>query len=124
MADAAAVNDGQLAEKLAGALKKVEDLTGNSTKIALLNKTTNFENVNSWVKILDDDLDGSLIIKLNNLDVDHLEKLDFDLSSNSMGSSLKSLLKEDPDDLENVWKVWRDSKPAVSAIPTSWKVPC
>jgi hypothetical protein len=77
-------------------------------KLNLLGKLDNFTSLKTWVNGLDDVVDANLITKLDGLDATYLSKLETDIASNSMGSSLKTLLKESPDDLDNIWKLLKD----------------
>jgi len=77
-------------------------------KLNLLRKLDNFTNLKTWVNGLDDVVDANLITKLDGLDAAYLAKLETDIASNSMGAGLKALLKESPDDLNDIWKILKD----------------
>ncbi len=73
-------------------------------KARLLPKIESFPNLKSWVSSLDDLIDGSLISKIDKLDNSYLAELESDISSVSNGTSLKQLLRESPEDLNDIWK--------------------
>ena len=77
-------------------------------KLNLLGKLDNFTSLKTWVNGLDDVADANLITKLDGLDAGYLAKLETDIASNSMGAGLKALLKESPDDLNDIWKILKD----------------
>jgi hypothetical protein len=77
-------------------------------KLNLLGKLDNFPKLKTWVNGLDNVLDANLISKLDGLDAVYLAKLETDIASNSMGAGLKTLLRESPDDLNDIWKILKD----------------
>ena len=77
-------------------------------KLNLLGKLDNFPKLKIWVNGLDNVLDANLISKLDGLDAVYLAKLETDIASNSMGAGLKTLLRESPDDLNDIWKILKD----------------
>lgn len=85
-------------------------LTG---KAALLPKLDNFSSLKTWINTLDEAVDKNLISKLDLLDNSYLSKLEADIASVSNGAALKGLIKESPDDLNNIWKLLKDD-PAYS----------
>jgi hypothetical protein len=93
--------------KVAGRLAK----TGGKAK--LLAKNDGFTDLKTWVNSLDDVADASLLSKLDELDNSYLTKLNTDIVHAKYGPEIKSLLKESPDDLTNVWKRLKDD-PAYS----------
>lgn len=88
--------------------KKADGLAKAGSKVNLLGKLDNLTSLKTWVNGLDDVADANLITKLDGLDVGDLVKLEADIASNSMGSGLKALLKESPDDLNDMWKLLKD----------------
>jgi hypothetical protein len=80
----------------------------NGGKTSLLNKIDNFSSLKTWINTLDDVADANLISKLDGLDTSYLTKLEADIASASNGTGLKTLLKENPDDLTDIWKTLKD----------------
>ena len=91
----------------------VEELANAGGRFNLLGKLDNFTSLKTWVNGLDDVVDANLITKLDGLDATNLGKLDVDLAHNIYGAEIKTLLKESPDDLTNIWKKLKD-EPAYS----------
>jgi len=87
---------------------RVEELANKVGKTNLLKKLDDLGSLKTWVNGLDNVVDANLITKLDGLDVGDLAKLEADIASNSMGSGLKALLKESPDDLNDMWKLLKD----------------
>jgi hypothetical protein len=85
----------------------------NTGKAGLLTKFKDFTNIKSWINSLDDVVDASLLSKLDNLDARYFTKFDADLVHATYGPEIKALLKESPDDLEDIWKRLKDD-PAYS----------
>lgn len=73
-------------------------------KAGLLTKFKDFTNVKTWINTLDEVADASLLSKLDNLDASYFSKLDADLVHATYGPEIKALLRENPDDLAEVWK--------------------
>lgn len=86
----------------------VSDLADAGSKVNLLGKLDNLTSLKTWVNGLDDVADANLITKLDGLDVGDLAKLETNIASSSMGPELKALLKESPDDLNDIWKLLKD----------------
>ncbi|QPH39436.1 hypothetical protein [Pedobacter endophyticus] len=82
-------------------------------KASLFAKFKNFPNLKSWVNSLDDVADAKLLSKLDNLEADYFAKLDADLLHKTYGVEIKALVKENPDDLFDVWQKLKDD-PAYS----------
>lgn len=77
-------------------------------KVPLLNKVENLGAVKNWVNSLDKAEDIALINKLNTLDAEYLGKLNGDLTHSVWGNEIRSLVRENPDELLSVWKRLKD----------------
>lgn len=73
-------------------------------KLNLLPKLDDFPNLKNWVSQLDDVTDANLISKLDKLENSDLSLLNVDIAHSTYGSEIKALLRENPDDLTDIWK--------------------
>lgn len=90
-----------------------EFLTTGVGKSQLLSKLDNFPYLKTWVSSFDDVVDANLVVKIDGLSVVDLGKLNTDIVHSKYGAEIKSLLKESPDDLNDIWKRLKDD-PAYS----------
>jgi hypothetical protein len=88
-------------------------LAGAVAKSDLLLKYTNFNAIKTWINSLDEVADANLFTKLNQLEPEFFLRLDADLLHTTYGAEIKSLVKENPDDLNTIWKRLKDD-PAYS----------
>ena len=99
--------DNATALKYNAAINKLKNVASVS-KTLLLTKFTNFPKIKAWILTLDEAIDVNLLTKLDELDANYFARLDTDLGSLSNGASLKALMKESPDDINNIWKFLKD----------------
>ena len=91
-----------------GYIERIVETAEQLSKAKLLTKFKGFENIQSLVNQLDDAKDAGLISKLDALESSYFSKLDQDLVHSTYGSEIKALLKESPDDLNDIWKRLKD----------------
>lgn len=87
------------------------------TKTNLVNKfinlETRYDGIIAWINSLDEVADAGLLTRLNQLEPEYFARFDVDLLHNTYGAEIKSLIKENPDDLTDIWKRLKDD-PAYS----------
>jgi hypothetical protein len=96
-------------------IRAIDDVAdgGRGIKLSLLSRLDDYPNLKNWVTGLDEMSDAGLLFRLNELDNACLVKLNTDIQHPAYGSEIKEILKENPDDLVNVWKQVTDD-PALS----------
>jgi hypothetical protein len=77
-------------------------------KLRLLSKFNELPNLKAWVNTLDDVADKQLLIHLDELDNVYLSKLNTDIVHARYGTEIKTLLRENPNDLVNIWQPLKD----------------
>ena len=99
--------DNATALKYNAAINKLKNATSVS-KTLLLTKFTNFPKIKAWILTLDEAIDVNLLTKLDELDANYFGRLDTDLLHPVYGNEIKTLVKESPQDLENIWQKLKD----------------
>jgi hypothetical protein len=89
-----------------GFLRRVDDASS-------LSKFEDFPNIKTWTGSLSASGDRLLIDKLFSLERTDLEKLNVDIAHRNYGSEIRELLRENPDDVVEIWKRLKDD-PAYS----------
>lgn len=84
-----------------------------ASKSQLLTKLDNLPNLKAWSGTLDEVADADLIAKIDGLDPTDLGKLNTDIVHTTYGTEIKTLIKQNPDDLTDIWKRLKDD-PAYS----------
>jgi hypothetical protein len=74
----------------------------------LLAKLDNFPSLKNWVNQFDEVADAKLLSRLDELDNAYLTKLNTDIAHTRYGSEIRELVKENPDDLIDIWKHLKD----------------
>lgn len=91
-----------------GTVKWIEEIAEGGAKATLLARLNDFHSLRGWVATLNETSDALLIEKFGLLDEDYLGKLNVDIVHERYGNGIKELLKENPDDLIDIWKRLKD----------------